>query len=106
MNYELLAFGIGFILMSILNGRNTAFILDRITQLREDTNQQLLHLHGSSSRSVEELTTDLKRHRAELERRFNTTDANLTKGFKEIRRTTDLHERLTRLEEQGRKKEH
>ena len=105
MNYELLAFGIGFILMSILNGRNTAFILDRITQLREDTNQQLLHLHASSTRSVEELTTHLKRHRAELERRFNTT-ANLTKEFEEIRRTTDLHERLTRLEEQGRKKEH
>ena len=99
MNYELLAIGIGFLIVGILNGRNTAFLLTAANQLQENTNQQFLHLQAASDRNFEHLNKEIERLRQDLNQRLTSSETNIAEGFEKIARSTELRERIARLEE-------
>ena len=103
MNYELIAIGASVIILAIVNSRNTAFVLAEMAQLREETNQVFQHLQNTAQQRFDQTATELKQIRSELNRRFDSTDATIASGFKSVAETTEIRERIARLEEHLRK---
>ena len=100
LDFEVISLVVGFLGLAYMLNRNTLSTLDKVEQLRKDTNQRFDQIQAVTERRFEQLHNEMVQFRTEMNQRFDGSINIINGRFDTMGQDiASLRERTARFEE-------